>query len=166
MLCQTLAFNPSPLFSRVSSLKKQQLLHAVPASQDLFEDEDLDESIGESSGTSGLWHGIVCPKSVSFAGAPTPKRIKQEKSALEKRFIGVMEATAQQLQAPQAEETAEELFGKSVGKKLASLKATNTLGVEWAMAEIQRIIYQAQCPAPPHQPAAVEQFNYVNGQGL
>lgn len=85
---------------------------------------------------------------------------------MEKRFLGVMEATAQQMQSTSAEESAEELFGRTIGKKLTAMKAANPLSVEWAMLEIQRIIYQAQCPAPPQQPAAVEQFNYVTGQGL
>lgn len=80
--------------------------------------------------------------------------------------MSVMEATAQQLQAAPAEETAEELFGRTIGKKLTDIKTTNPLGVEWAMLEIQRIIYQVQCPTPQHQAAVVEQFNYTTGQGL
>jgi len=101
-----------------------------------------------------------------IAGAPTPKRVKQEKLALERRFISAMEATALQLQSTSSEESAEELFGRTIGKKLVALKDSNPLSAEWAMLEIQRILYQAQCPAPPPQSGAVEQFNYLTGQGL
>ncbi|KAH7723330.1 hypothetical protein AAVH_09177 [Aphelenchoides avenae] len=130
---------------RVSSSKSQQL---VPASSQLhlFEDDNLDSSFGDS-----------IKDAASLNGAPTPKRIKHEKLAMEKRFINVMEATPHQLQSTPSEESAEELYGRT---------ESNPLNVEWATLVIQRILYQAQCPAHPPQPTAADQFNYVTGQGL
>lgn len=140
-------------FSRVST--RVPTKPAAPLTQqDLFDYDDDDE---ESSNSS-------TKDEQRPSGEPTPKRIKQERLSLEKRFLGVMESTAQQLHAASsAEESAEELFCKSIGMKLTELKSSNPAGVEWAMLEIQRIVYQVKCP-PPQQ--TVEQFNYATGQGL
>lgn len=97
---------------------------------------------------------------------PPPKRQRastsnQGPSPFEKKVLGLIQEgdKRQKELATTPDETAEELFGKSIGKKLAELKNTHPAGVEWAQVEIQRILYHVQFPQQHAAPAQV-----VDGQ--
>lgn len=126
-------------------------------SQVLFKGDETAESDGDltpadENADPSIWATPIGKVHKRKSGSSTP---------LEKKFLASIAMQEKVLESLTEPETAEDEFGRHVGKTLSKIAAANAGGAEWAKLKIQEILYNAQYPPPP-PPAShgIEPINY------